>query len=719
MSPEPTSSPGLNIGDILFVLSRHKWKIILATVVSLAAAAVYLTRAPVLYESEAKIMIRYVLDRSAIDQLENTNSGTVRKGDNPVLKTQIEILNSWDLADRVAEEVGAQKLAPDAPEASAKSVATGVVKSGVTATAAKDTNVIRVAFRHADPAMAKEVLEVVLNQYFARHLEIYRSANSIDFVRERVERSGTALKAADDNLLQLKKEAGILSLPEATASLNLEIGNARASLASAETDLVSQRARVEELQKLLAGRSGKVLPDEEKRETIPMPAAPTPEIVARYNSTLSMLAQLRATAAARLNQFTPGSPMMKATESQIQKLEREQRQMEEEYPGLLTTGRPAEAGSPVGVNLVEEMAKVTSLEAKVKKLRENLNELEKKADELRSRAPTIAQAERVRAVEEENFKYMGASLAKVQTDEALDPSRIPNITSIQSPGPPFRDVALRNKIAAGIAASGPGLSLAGVLLFGLVLNRSVRRVPELTNLLGLSPMLAIPWTGGSRRLLGNGKAGAKEAAAGVAPWEPRHFIRSYAAVISDRLAVAFRAGKVTHKPKLIGVTAFSKGAGVSTVAAGLAAVLSETEEGKVLLVSMPSGRNLNGSHPFMDGKPSMSLANAIQAGENGEVAPEKLCLAKVEPAVAGVPSFGLNRLAGMLPDLKASRFDYVIFDMPPLEEAGSTAAMSGMLDKVLVIVEAEKTTKEQVKDGYKELVECGADVALVMNKVKN
>ena len=67
---KPIAQPSsLNLQDILYVLFRHKWKIITcATIGSCAAAAVFLLF-PTVYESQAKLLVRYVVDTSAIDQV--------------------------------------------------------------------------------------------------------------------------------------------------------------------------------------------------------------------------------------------------------------------------------------------------------------------------------------------------------------------------------------------------------------------------------------------------------------------------------------------------------------------------------------------------------------------------------------------------------------------------------------------------------------------------
>ena len=48
------------MGDIYYVLFRHKWKIILLALAGIAAAAAFHSRNPPPYESQAELFIQYV-----------------------------------------------------------------------------------------------------------------------------------------------------------------------------------------------------------------------------------------------------------------------------------------------------------------------------------------------------------------------------------------------------------------------------------------------------------------------------------------------------------------------------------------------------------------------------------------------------------------------------------------------------------------------------------
>ena len=73
----------------------------------------------------------------------------------------------------------------------------------------------------------------------------------------------------------------------------------------------------------------------------------------------------------------------------------------------------------------------------------------------------------------------------------------------------------------------------------------------------------------------------------IAPWSPSNAMRSFYEALRDRIVVHFEVRNITRNPKLVAVTSANRGAGVTTIAMGLAASLSrETGEGNVLLVDM-------------------------------------------------------------------------------------------------------------------------------------
>jgi polysaccharide biosynthesis transport protein len=200
----------------------------------------------------------------------------------------------------------------------------------------------------------------------------------------------------------------------------------------------------------------------------------------------------------------------------------------------------------------------------------------------------------------------------------------------------------------------------------------------------------------------------------VAPWDLEHFIRPFSEALRDRLTVYFQVKSMTHKPKLVAITGCSKGAGTSTLAAGLAAALSETGDGKVLLVDMNVGRAE--MHPFFHGTPSCTLSEALvgdpmPAGEN-------LYLAVASPPGPRQGQIIPKKFYDLVPHLKASDFDYIIFDMPALNQTSMTLATASYMDKVVLVAEAEKSNRQVVRRAYLELAAVNANVSAVLNKLR-
>ena len=73
----------------------------------------------------------------------------------------------------------------------------------------------------------------------------------------------------------------------------------------------------------------------------------------------------------------------------------------------------------------------------------------------------------------------------------------------------------------------------------------------------------------------------------------------------------------------------------------------------------------------------------------------------------------------MMPNMKASDFDYIIFDMPPLDQTSPTWGMAAFMDKLLLVVEAEKNTRDVIKRSYGKLIAERNNVAVVVNKSRS
>ena len=204
----------------------------------------------------------------------------------------------------------------------------------------------------------------------------------------------------------------------------------------------------------------------------------------------------------------------------------------------------------------------------------------------------------------------------------------------------------------------------------------------------------------------------------IAPWDPNHFMHQYYEALRDRLISYFEVNNLNHKPKLVAVTGSGQGCGTSTIAGGLAASLSETGDGNVLLIDM--NLEQGAAQQFFHGKPHCELDAALEGDTM-----EKAMIQDNLYVVAGRTNNGdklssmlPKRFANLIPRLKASDYDYIIFDMPPISRTGVTQRLAGFMDMMLLVVEAEKTNREVVRQANALLTESKAKVSVVLNKTR-
>src|SRR5438552_3963582 len=88
--------PSLGVHDILFIFFKHKIIILICTALGLAAAAATFFFYPPVYQSQAKLLVRYFVERSAVDAVDATSGVNRTTAAMPAIASEVQILTSWD-----------------------------------------------------------------------------------------------------------------------------------------------------------------------------------------------------------------------------------------------------------------------------------------------------------------------------------------------------------------------------------------------------------------------------------------------------------------------------------------------------------------------------------------------------------------------------------------------------------------------------------------------
>jgi polysaccharide biosynthesis transport protein len=706
----PAAVPGPKFGfdDVCYVLFRHKWKILFFSLLGLAAAVALYYNSPRLYRSEARLMVKYIpeMEPPTAGYGEGPIRSPLLRGES-VVNSEMEILTSMDLALKVAEAVGPQRILARVGGGDDVVSAALVVNSGTICDAPRRGNVIRVMFQHPDPTLVQPVLSNLMQQYVVKHSEIHLALASLDDFAQQREQIQERLHKTEQHLWDLKRTNGVFSVEESKKAAAEQVFRIQQTLSDAETELEARRAALKAMQ-----------------EGAPQPALDTTsksreERRERYQSILSQLEQLRHQRSQLMGQFLESSSMVQPVRQSIEELETQKRALEKEDPDLLFAAASSTANG--GTGAFDETGRITVLNAKVEALKSSLARARHEEEKLYEVEAPIVRLQRTKDLEEGKFRYLSSALEQAQIDSSLGSSRLSNISRVEDPTPPTRDIGPLYKRVAALAGGGMALGIGLALLMEFFVDQTVKRSREVPRLVRAPLYMSIPRIKGRlRRMIPPpGAAPGSEGRTAVSTWSPNKAERRlmpFVEALRDRVLNRFES--LARKPKLVGVCGATPGCGVTSIAAGLASSLSEAGDLKVLLVDMKRGTGR--PHPILGARKSCSLMEVLEGPKRQEalIAPN-LYLAQENGASSQPVVTSPRKFTTVVPQLNTSDYDYIVFDMPPVDPVSITPRLSKHMDLTLLVVEAEKAHQNTVREAGSLLLEFSQNLAVVLNKTRN
>lgn len=732
----PASTPSIRLGDVYFILFRRKWLILAFSLLGIVAAAATWFVSKDRYASTAKVMVRYVMENRSVNPVgegQEIRSPDIRGAS--VMSSEVGILTSLDLALAVVDIVTPQRILGETEAENPRMAAAAQVVKNLNVDVPRNSGILHVTYENTDLSAVRPVLEQLIRSYLKKHVEVHRSAASYEFLFQKTEELKGRLSDTERELSRLKNQEGIISVADSKREVAERVGELRDRLLEARLQLAQVGAVLGE---------GAVT-NLASLETEPDLRAPSPEDVEFHQSLSTRLKADRLEEIELLSRLTEEHPRVVSLRARIEETERQKNELEALHPGI---GSLAESVTPDGSSAAAAFAldetKLRSLVVTTNLLHAQIDQEMQRVRRLESMESDISRLERKRELEEVSYRYFSSTLEQAAFDKDLDSAKITNISVIQNASPPTKATDELKKLLGMVLAGGifGGIGLAFVL--EMFVDTSVKRPSDLRERMKLPVFLNIPallLNGSSHSKIGangngrprlphragalaNGETG-KDALvkSGVdapvvverAPWDADHQLHPYCEALRDRLVMHFEHNNMTHKPKLIGVTGCREGAGATSISAGLAATLSETGDGNVLLVDL--NYEHSAAHPFYRGKPACGLSDILENGHRVHAkVQENLYVAAGNQSNGEQLPIRSKQFTDLLPKLKAGDYDYIIFDMPPVSPTSVSYRLSGFMDVTLLVVEAGKVQKDVVERTAGLLKESRASFATILNK---
>lgn len=439
--------------DLLHVLFKHQVKILtifLVTVVTVTAATFLITP---LYESNTSLLVKIGREYMTTPEVGSTQNLMVvnREG---IINSQIEILNSRDLIENVISNIGVGKLYPKlesspSPRMTPLEAAVPRFSKALTVGGIKTSNVIRISFQHQDPVIAAEALDVLVDLFKEKHLEIFSNPQSA-FLETQLVNYQQRLARSENSFEAFKQQHQIYSVDEQRSLLltqQIELDTALKNTANHVEELLKQIAAYQAQLQDIAQDNDRYTQTERDR------------IIVDAQTRLLGL-QLKEQELLGKN-FRDDSRMVGSVRKEIHLVEEFLTDQERDI------GRRVRTSNPVYVEIEKEMlkseAELAARRAGSTTLGKQLAELDTSIQSLDLQQNEHRNLQRELEINERNYLTYAAKVEEARISDNLDRQKIASISVIQAPTTPHKPVkpkTLLNIMLGVILGATAGLAFA-------------------------------------------------------------------------------------------------------------------------------------------------------------------------------------------------------------------------------------------------------------------
>ena len=674
------------------MLVKRRWLIAALVAAGAAIALVMTLKATPMYRATAVVKI----DNASQSIVQMGEFGSPYDWDPDFLTTQIGVLTSRSLAERVAEDLHldaaalarlqppswlerlkgtlkpttvatpaedstASQPADAAMAAAERAAGTSTIMGGLSVQPQMNSRLVDIAFSSPSPEFAARAANAVADGYIAQELERTFGASSYakSYLEEQLNLTKARLEQSERDLVEFAQKENLVNVGEGQSLAGQNLGTINTSLAEAQAQRIRAQARWSQLQ------ANDSLPQDL------MAASLVPAL-------RSQRADLQRQYQEKLQVFKPDYPDMQRLKSQVDEMDR---QISAEIASVRRSVRAEFDAAVAQEQLLKgqlSSLRDESLDTDSRSIQYNI--LRREADTNRQLYDSLLQ----------RYKMVGAS-------SDARPNNITIIDRAQVPGGAYSPNGARNLAIGLFLGLLLGVALALLLEF---LDDTIKTPEDVEQKLRLSVLGIIP------------RLGAKQSVAAAAQDLRSPFSEAYRSV---RTALQFATDHGV--PRTLLLTSPGPGEGKSTSALSLARNFAQLGK-RVLLVEAdmrnPSlHRSLAATAP--DKGLSSLLAGAATLQEvivpSGEAQLDVIFAGPLPPNPAELLSG--TRLVSLL-SIAGQHYDQVVIDGPPVMGIADGPLLANGADGTLLVVDSGSTKIGNAQAALKRLLVARARVIGVL-----
>jgi len=692
------------LGEYVRVLIKRKWIVVgcLATIFSVVAIA-SLKMTPI-YEASGTVQINKP-DTSL--NFQNSASFSLDYYDPTELDTEIKILQSDLLALQVIRELNLDHrsdlggtatpapppdLAPDPLQVdpARASAVLGGFKGNLRVSLSPNTRIIEVHYRSADPQMAANVVNTLMQTYVENNFKgrFESTMQASDWLQKQLVDMQMKVETSQEKLVRYQKEHEILGIDEKQNITTVKLDELNKALTAAESERMDKEAFYRMVE---AGDPGAIASSAGGLDSGPGSQSDSQLL----ENLRTRQAEIKIQAADLNTQFGPSYPKLAQLNNQLKEIDS---QIQAEMKKIVSKVR----GTYMTALQRENM------------LRDALEKQKQEANKLNESAIEYNLLKRDSETYRTLYEGLLQKLKEAGVSAGLKSNNFRIVDGARPPSAPIEPNIPRNlgfAIVLGLA-SGVGLAF---LLEGL--DNTVRTTEQAQMISGLAPLGMIPLGSKFAREGSNPKrlviASSKEAVELITQVRPQsQMAESYRALRTSLLLSNLGA-----PPKVIMVTSALPQEGKTTTSINTAVVLAQKGV-RVLLVDADLRRP--SIHKTLGMGPRSGLSNVLtgsatleQAITTTAILPNLYVLPAGTPPPNPAELLASSNMKDVLSQLR-EQYDHIVIDTPPSLSVTDAVVLSQRADAVVLVIRSGQTTKQALRRSRDILVRVNAKVVGVL-----
>jgi polysaccharide biosynthesis transport protein len=765
---ETYAPEGLQLLDYWKAIRKRLWLVIGIAVLVTTLTAIYMARKPNIYSATARIQVD--LEQPNPDLVSSSDRARLLSNPDPsYFNTQLQLLDSENLLRQVVKQhsldtnkdflasvnegsgmlrsalraigLASDSKKPATTEDFANSIDSSLVSSEEIAEAVrlapyvdairrnmsvepvresratvKDTRLIEVSFRHTNPQLAAFIVNSVRETFVTSNQE-KRSGTSrktSDFLQKRIADLQAQVRADEIALVELKKQEGILKTDgdqtiviDRLAGLNKQLLESENRRKTAEAQYLAVKDSPDAIKALAEAENAQILSQRENN------------LRTLRNDTAKKIADFRAQKAKLLQEYKESAPEIVEVDKQIKSLEDSLAEAIDENNKEVQAVRDRTAKVLVD-NLRTKYQQELDQERKIR------SAFDAQYNEAQVQNTGAVKLKLLEQNIETNRGFLDGLRKQQSSNDVASQGSDNNISMVGFAIPPEQPISpsrLTTVMAALFLSTLFGIGLA---LFLEYLDDTIRSTEEIETYLHLPALAAIPTIDSvpKRRLLLVGGSNDDE------PMDPADSELLIYADSRSSLAEAYRQLRTSillstagHAPKSLLITSSLPSEGKTTTATNTAISLAQTGA-KVLIIDADMRRprlhsvfnieNGDGLSTILSTElTEKEILNIVKYDEGTRM--HMLTSGPIPPNPAEL--IGSEQMANLL-KLLQGHFTHLVVDSPPVTSFTDGVLIASMVDGVILVVHAGKSSRQVVRRARQLLQDVGAKIfGVVLNNV--